>query len=161
MFLTKIETDDSVEKLVATARDQCSVTGTTNWKDASATVTKIMNNKALEPQTLTFYKFAPLRLTTNNLNEGYTQGQLCLVRKIPSSRDPSLEVYLSPYGNREYPPNGSTFDFIAISWKIVKLLPIEGYVFSAEECPSEESSILLNISSQQQFTKQWEKRFQE
>ena len=129
--LTKIENDDTVEKFVAPARDQYSVTGTTNWKDASATVTKMLNSKALEPQTLTFYKFAPLRLTTNNLNEGYTQGQLCLVRKIPSSRDPSVEVYLSPYGNREYPPNPSTFDFIANGWKIVKLLPHEGHVFSA------------------------------
>ena len=123
MVLTKIENDDAVEKFVAPERDECSVTGTTNCKDASATVAKMLNSKALEQQTLTFSKFAPFPLTTNNLNEEYVRGQLCLVKKIPPKRDPSVEVYLSPYGSQGYPPNPNTFVFIANGWKIVKLLP--------------------------------------
>ena len=82
MVQTKIESDDTVGKLIAPARDHCSVTGTRNRKDASdVTVRKMLNCKALELRTFTFYRFAPLRITTNNLNEGYTQGQLCLFQK--------------------------------------------------------------------------------
>ena len=130
MVLSKVENDTLVEKFVATAKDQCSVTGTTNWKDASSTASKLLNNKALEPQKLTLYKFAPLRMTTNNLKEGYTQGQLCLVKKIPSCTDSVLEVYLSPFGNRECPSNPESFDFLANGWKVIKLQLLEGHVFS-------------------------------
>ena len=68
-------------KNITTSCDQFTTTGTTNWKKGTSNTTKLLNYRALEPQLLTFYKYAPLRLTTNNLSEGITQGQLCLVKK--------------------------------------------------------------------------------
>ena len=127
----KNESDVSLEKIVARSTDPSSVTP--NGKDGSPTVSKILNSKALEPHTLIFYEFARLRLTTSNLNEDYTQGQLCQVKTNHSAQDLVLEVYLSTFGSREYPSNPNTFELIANGSKIVKLLQVEGHVFWAQQ----------------------------
>ena len=131
MVLSKIEGDNSIMKFFAYAIDHYTTTGTTNWKPGNLTTTKLLNSRALEPQKLILYQFAPLRLTVKNLSEGYTQGQLCLVKSIPSNSHSMLEVYLSPYGNRDFPADPSTFHFIENGWKIVKLYPTLGHVFGA------------------------------
>ena len=130
MVLTKIEHNDSIEKFYATSKDQYTATGTTNWKEGTCLTTKLLNNRALEPRSLTLYKYAPLRLTINNIQQGYTQGQLCLVKETPSVNDSVLEVFISPFGNRHFPDNPVTFDFLTNGWRVIKLKKVEGHVFS-------------------------------
>ena len=82
MVLDEIEKNQTIEKYHSMSCDEYTTTGTTNWKKGTPNTTKLLNYRALEPQLLTFYVYAPLRLTTNNLNEGYTLGQLCLDKKF-------------------------------------------------------------------------------
>ena len=126
----RIRSDPNIECFIATATDEMSTTGNAIWKPADKSATEILQNRCLEPTELTLYLHAPLRLTANNMSSGYTQGQLCIIKQIPKEGDNGLYVYVSPFGNRDFPEDMSTFDFAGNNWKLVRLTTTAGHVRS-------------------------------
>ena len=98
--------------------DEMCVSSTDNWIEASGAVTKFLNKKCLEPQSLFLFPGAILRLTVNKPNVMAFQGQLCVLVSLDSLADNgTVTVALAPAGCRSIPP----VSVIRSTWRCIVL----------------------------------------
>ena len=102
----------------SSSTDEMCVSSTDNWIEASGAVTKFLNKKCLEPQSLFLFPGAILRLTVNKPNVMAFQGQLCVLVSLDSLADNgTVTVALAPAGCRSIPP----VSVIRSTWRCIVL----------------------------------------
>ena len=73
----------------------------TVWK--SSKESKSLDNFALEPKSLLLYPGAIMRFTACNAREKQSQGQLCVIEKLPEVKTDPISVLAAPSGMRVVP----------------------------------------------------------
>ena len=73
----------------------------TVWK--STKESKSLDNFALEPKSLLIYPGAIMRFTAYNAREKQSQGQLCVIEKLPEVKTDPISVLAAPSGMRVIP----------------------------------------------------------
>ena len=105
--------------------DEMCVSSTDNWSEATATASKFLNKKCLEPQSLFLYPGAIMRLTVNKPSISAYQGQLCVLLTLDTIENGTLTVALAPAGCRKIPP----LSVIRNSWRCVVIGKETGVAF--------------------------------
>ena len=116
----KILADQSCAKVVFTANDEESSTGSSIWRPAGDIEQKFIDSTSITPRQLLLYKKALLRFTANLPNIQARQGQLCLILEIPTETASSLDVWIAPPGCR----TAANFDennLITSGWRKVSI----------------------------------------
>lgn len=77
-----------------------------NWLEADATVTRKLDRALHQPKKLYLFKNWVYQLTFNNNKNTrnlprFSQGQLCLIEKLPTGQDDSVHVRILPPGTRQ------------------------------------------------------------
>ena len=103
-YLSEKECDPTIKCAVFCSRDE-SETGSGGWATANATVVKKLSNMCLEPRRLVLFLGQIVRLTYNNTTPTprvprFSQGQLCVVSRLPSADSLQLWLKLLPPGER-------------------------------------------------------------
>ena len=87
-----------------------------------------LNKNCLEPDSLLLYEGAPMRMTRNIIDLHVTQGQLCVVKKVPQSNSNTIEVYVAPPCVRTLPPleTDGNRNYSLFGWRTVTVKKMEG-----------------------------------
>ena len=87
-----------------------------------------LNKTCLEPEKRFVYKGAPMGLTSNHVGQLLSQGQLCVIKTLPTSEETSNELLVTSPSVRDSPPRNQTGerDFSASDWRTVTVTKIEG-----------------------------------
>ena len=87
-----------------------------------------LNKNCLEPQKLFLYKGAPMRLTRNHVGQQLSQGQLCVIKTLPTTDATSIELLVAPPCVRDLPPvtQSGERDYAASGWRTVAITRMEG-----------------------------------
>ena len=99
------------DKARSMATDQINKFG--QWLEGDQTVSRKLDRTLHEPKELLLFKNWVYQLTYNNLRgtanlPRFSQGQLCLVEKLPTNQDDSVHARILPPGTRHVNPNTDT-----------------------------------------------------
>jgi len=99
------------DKARSMATDQINKFG--QWLEGDQTVSRKLDRTLHEPKELLLFKNWVYQLTYNNLRgtanlPRFSQGQLCLVEKLPTNQDDSVHARILPPGTRHVNPDTDT-----------------------------------------------------
>ena len=118
-----------LETFTAVSIDEVSRKGHNIWtKTNDSSISNFLSKTCLEPEKLLFYVGAPMRLTRNDAELGFCQGQLCVVKELPQIENTTITLYVAPPCVRELPQVNArgVRDYETNNWKTVKVRKIEG-----------------------------------
>ena len=96
-----------------------------------------LNKTCLEPDSLLLYEGASMRMTRKIIDLHVTQGQLCVVKKVPQSNSNTIEMYVAPPCVRTLPPVGADGNrsYDLFGWQNIIVKKIEGLLHSFRYLP--------------------------
>ena len=96
------------------------------WDRASEKVSKFLDQHCWEPSTLFLFPGALLRMTSNNADEQFSQGQLAVFSS--ANDDNTINVLLAPYGTNQLPPIDTLHsDYLTQGWRCLRLSQSDGF----------------------------------
>ena len=111
------------------------------WDRASAKKSKFIDQHCWEPSTLFLFPGALLRMTSNNADEQFSQGQLAVFSS--ANDDNTINVLLAPPGTNQLPSiDTSHSDYLTQGWRWLRLSQSDGFNHSFFGTPCHRKQIL-------------------
>ena len=125
--------NSGVQYKVFKSRDEICPKHACNWKLADSEGTKFLNKEVREPEKLFVHMFVVLKITENCNDLNIPQGTLCLVVKMPTDTDNSIDARIIPAGKHSLSDDEIKMQ-VYENWHAVKIVPKPGFIHNFKGC---------------------------